>query len=221
MKRVLMSILMVTVILGLLASGISCTKTVYITVNPTPTLMTTPTPTPTPILTPSHKPTPTPTQPAQSIAIPEMPNITILESFQRQLDDGYTYTEYSGKYSYVQQDSTTGYLEGRVFLQGQPLSDWPPLADWPSNYPQLISGYVLVGVNIDLGNPQWLHVRPGDTWHQEENQLSDTQANFDVYYYIPGYMMVKFENVLKDAGKSVRLPDVTLVPARYDIWLRP
>lgn len=57
MRRVLMSILMVTVILGLLVSGISCTKTitekVYVTVTPKVTA----TPSPKPIATPTPQPT--------------------------------------------------------------------------------------------------------------------------------------------------------------------
>jgi len=56
-----------TLIIGLLISGISCTKTVYITATPTPTpaLSPTPSPTPTPTMvptpTPSPSPSPTPT----------------------------------------------------------------------------------------------------------------------------------------------------------------
>ncbi len=37
MKNALSILLILTVILGLLASGVSCTKTVYLTGNPTPT----------------------------------------------------------------------------------------------------------------------------------------------------------------------------------------
>ena len=48
MKRALAILVVTIVVLGLLASGISCTKTVYITATPTPTsaLSTTPSPTP-------------------------------------------------------------------------------------------------------------------------------------------------------------------------------
>jgi hypothetical protein len=61
MKKALAILLVSTIVLGLLASGISCTKTVYITVTPTPTTTQSPTPTivPTPTATPELTPTPT------------------------------------------------------------------------------------------------------------------------------------------------------------------
>lgn len=196
MKRMLiMSLVLVLIMLASISSA--CTKTVYVTETPASTS----------------------TQPLQSSGIPEMPGITISSSTQQQ-SNGYTLTEYDGTFTCLQQDSTINYLKGRIFLQGQPLKDWPPEVLWPSNYQKLIPGYVLIGINVDLGNPQWLYVRPGDTWQMEENQWPNGGI-FDVYYWSPGYMNVMFESVQLDGGKTLTLPDVTLIPARYGVWLRP
>jgi len=80
MKRTLAILLVSTIVLGLLTSGISCTKMVYITVTPTPVLTVTPSPTstatpestlsPTPSPTPSPSPTPTARPTATSTPTP-------------------------------------------------------------------------------------------------------------------------------------------------------
>ena len=59
MRKVLWSALVVALLLTLLISGSSCSKTVSVTATPTPTLTLTPTPAPT--ITPTLTPTPTPT----------------------------------------------------------------------------------------------------------------------------------------------------------------
>ena len=77
MKRAVAILVVSMVVLGLLASGISCDKTVNVTATPTPTPTLSPTssPTPTPTLvptptpSPSPSPTPTPTTTFQQLQI--------------------------------------------------------------------------------------------------------------------------------------------------------
>lgn len=104
MKRVLMSILMVTAILGLLVSGISCTKTVtqivYVTPSPT-TAAPSPTPTPTPAPTPTPTPRPTATLTPVPTPVPVGQQIIITYSATTMTQIGTGYMADTPKAGYV------------------------------------------------------------------------------------------------------------------------
>lgn len=74
MKSALAILMLSMVMLGLLASGISCTKTVYMTATPTPT----------PMPTSTHTPTPSPTPtPAPTLTLTPSGDFVTVDDFQR------------------------------------------------------------------------------------------------------------------------------------------
>lgn len=194
MKRVV--VLVTLLVLALIFAAFGCTKESVITI-------------PTQIATPTSTPL------AQPSNIPEMPGITLGQSYS-QPENGYTVITYHGRYVCAVNDSDTSCLEGRVFLQGDPMTKW--IEDrWPSDYARLVPGFILIGFNLDTGRDKWLYARPGEAWRLDIGR-SDM---YDVYYYAPGYMWVKFENVRIGEGQCAKLPDVILVPRFYDVLLYP
>jgi hypothetical protein len=122
-----------------------------------------------------------------------------------------------GIYEVTVVDSDVTSLQGSVYVQGTEI-DWPSDLEWPSDYPPLKANQVLVLFMSSTDVDSYLYVDSGQMWREENPTINPVFGGTDVYYYSPGYSIVKFENVPITPDSTTILPDITLVP-ELDEWV--